>query len=172
MGYDSDRHATRGMIGRCEVNRVYDADGEQLVDITGLSEQTFRGLMRMQPFGESSNPPPGSDGLMLFLGGRPNQGVVIVCDSPDTRPRDLPVGCKAIYNMYGDIISLLQHKIRVVTTLVEVVAGSVDLQVTNLVVEGPGGGAHANVILDIPTADPHVAGRLWSNAGTVKVSAG
>jgi hypothetical protein len=30
----------------------------------------------------------------------------------------------------------------------------------------------AVIMLDLPTADPHVLGRLWNNSGVVTVSAG
>jgi hypothetical protein len=38
--------------------------------------------------------------------------------------------------------------------------------------QGDGAGRNGQVIVTIPTADPHVVGALYSTAGTVKVSAG
>lgn len=37
---------------------------------------------------------------------------------------------------------------------------------------GDGAGRHGQVILTVPTSDPHVAGAVWSSSGTLHISAG
>lgn len=176
----------RDAVRRVEIVKLYDDGDQQLVDVQGLDGEFLRGIVRAESFGESSNPPAGCDGLLVRIGGGANSGVVVGGDFPGARPKDLPVGCKAIYNQYGEIISLLQHEIRIKTRILTVECDIVDKKVTNLLVEGPQPDDRANVTIKgnithdgdftvgLPTSDPAVPGRLWLDVATrnVKVSAG
>jgi phage gp45-like len=178
MTYDpvarADHIRLLNSVRRVEIVKVYDEGEQQLVDVQGLAGELLRGIARVQHFGESSNPPAGCDGIMISVGASANSGVVIGGDFPDARPKNLPVGCKAIYNQYGDIISLLQHEIRIKTVTTVVDANVVDVKTATLVVEGRTPDENAAIILDLPTSDPAVPGRLWLDVATrnVKVSAG
>jgi phage baseplate assembly protein V len=168
--FPSDTHIPRNLMRRCEIVRVDDAGAQQLVDVRGLADETLKGILRVQPFGERSIPPIGTEGLVLFLGGRPNQGVMISGEHPEFRgPAGLAPGCKAIFNQYGDIISLLVREIRIASPLLRVFAERVDFQ---LEVDGAGGAVEkgqfaikGNVILDgditqvgtITSTGPHQA---------------
>lgn len=128
MGFDADWHTPRVTIRRAEITKIDDAGEQQFADIRGLEGEEFKAVYRAQTFGISGNPPPGSDGIVLMLGGRPDQAMLIGSEHPSHRPKNLPVGCKAIYNAHGDIISLLQRKIRIVTQGFEVEAKSLKLK--------------------------------------------
>jgi hypothetical protein len=38
--------------------------------------------------------------------------------------------------------------------------------------DGYGGASTGNIVMKVPTADPHVAGAVWSNLGILTISAG
>ena len=115
MTYAADRHIGRNVLRRVEVVEVDDTGPQQLVIVKGLAGEIMRLPYRAQYFGASGNPPPGSDGLALLIGGRPDQAVLIGIEHQDHRPRNIGVGEKVLYNAHGDIIKIFKEQIEVVT---------------------------------------------------------
>jgi phage gp45-like len=66
-------------------------------------------------FGETSHAPPGAHGLLLSVAGRRDQAVLLGLEHETHRPRNLAVGDRAIYDAHGNIISLVQQNIRIVS---------------------------------------------------------
>jgi phage baseplate assembly protein V len=183
MTQREDRHAIRLMVRRGEIVKVYSDQGQQLVDVLGLDGEFFRGVYRAQFFGDISNPPAGSDGILLFMAGFPNQAVFIAGAAPTLSVNNLPIGTKLLHNAFGDAIALFEGDIQISTIAVHLSANLVELDlggsgVMNLIggrlqVNGDvkSSGKHVN-FANLPTVDPHVAGDLWNSGGTVKISAG
>lgn len=104
--------------------KEYDATGGQhLAKISGLHNEEFTAVPRMQQFGQSSYPPIGSHVLFTRLGAGSDRATIVGVDSAKHGPRDLKEGHKAIFDAYGNIVSLVQQKLRIVAAAVlEIVA--------------------------------------------------
>jgi phage baseplate assembly protein V len=61
---------------------------------------------RLAEFGFSSNPPVGSDQLIIFLGGDRNNGVIVGTGHQQSRPKGLSEGETKIYSQDGKYIYL------------------------------------------------------------------
>lgn len=116
-------HAVDTLISR-GILKEYDATGGQhLARITGLHNEEFTAVPRMQQFGQSSSPPIGSHVLFTRLGAGSDRATILGIDSARHGPRDLGAGHKAIFDAYGNLISLVQTKVRIVASAVlEIVA--------------------------------------------------
>ena len=127
MTYAADRHIGRNVLRRVEVVEVDDTGPQQLVTVKGLPGELMLLPYRAQYFGASGNPPPGSDGLALLIGGRPDQAVLIGIEHQDHRPKNIGVGEKVLYNAHGDIIKIFKEEIEVVTKTFRVKADTIIL---------------------------------------------
>lgn len=105
-----------------------DAGPQQFIHATGLQGQDIGRMVRIQHFGESSNPPPGSEGHALALGGGSDRFFVLGLEHPAYRPTNTPVGGKVIYDSAGNAISLVLTSIRIVSpTKVTIQAPTIEL---------------------------------------------
>lgn len=121
MGYAADQHSGRLALLRGELVETHD-DGEfQRVTATGLAGQRFSKVGRNLPFGFTGHAPPGSIGQFLQIGGRPDMTWALGFEHPGHRQKNLGVGHTAIYNAHGDVISLVEQKVRYVSALHEFV---------------------------------------------------
>jgi phage baseplate assembly protein V len=101
------------MIGKCIISAVTDNDNLQLNKVTYLSEEVLDDIERVQEFGFTSNPPSGSEGVIAFIGGNQQHGVIIATDSSTYRLKNLPEGAVALYNSNGDFIKLEKDKMTI-----------------------------------------------------------
>ena len=109
-----DRDAIATMIRRGTL-KEFDAKGSQhLARVTGLRGEELAGVPRFKEFGFSSHPPIGSTATIMALGGRSDRAMVVGIDHADHGPRDLETGHTALYDAYGNMISLVEREIRVV----------------------------------------------------------
>ena len=94
-------------------------------------------------FGDHSNPKPGSHVLFARLGGGSDRVVILGLDDAAVGPRDLRPGERAIFDASGNIISLVQGKIRVVASgdFELVASGAVTIQSASLTHNGKNIGA-------------------------------
>jgi len=90
--------AIRSMIRRASIDSVDDRQGQQLVDARGLARDRYEKIHRTQDYGVSSNPPAGSEGLLLALGGRSDRVAMISAYAPEHRRRNLPPGGVALHD--------------------------------------------------------------------------
>lgn len=106
-----------------------DATGAQhKATLTGIAGEKLFDVPRIKEFGFSSSPPPGSMAQILALYGRSDNAMVLGLDHKDHGPRDLGAGHVALYDAYGSLVSLVQTKVRIVSsTLVEIVAPNIVL---------------------------------------------
>ncbi|MCY0854347.1 phage baseplate assembly protein [Cupriavidus sp. D39] len=66
---------------------VNDAGGVQMMQVKLNAEETRDNTPRVPEFGLASNPPVGSDAIVVFLGGDRSQGVVLGTVHQVSRPR-------------------------------------------------------------------------------------
>jgi phage baseplate assembly protein V len=105
------RQAFRGMIGAANT-----APNIALVQVSGLAGETVQDNEFFQHYGISSNPPLGSQVIVLPLGGKTSQGVVIASEHVMYRIKNLQSGEVAIYTDEGDSIVLKRGRLIEVTT--------------------------------------------------------
>lgn len=110
-----------GMLRRVGLADIDATGAQHMVRATGLKGEEVL-APRHKEFGFSSVPPTGSIGLLASLGGRSDRGLILGLDHPAYGPRDLGTGHTAIYNSTGDIVSLVERRVRIVTAYVEIVA--------------------------------------------------
>lgn len=124
------RDGMRAMIIRGRLEAVEDDGDMQMMRLKGRRGEMFSGVPRVQPFGFSSNPPAGSHGLMLGLGGRHDRAMAIGVEHPASRPRNVSAGGTVIYDANGQAVSLVEHQIRLVS------AQRITLKAPEIVLEG------------------------------------
>ena len=102
----SHRNSGPGHHTRAIVKQVDDSGPQQLVEMTGLTGQTFGETVRSQHFGLTSNPPPGSEGVGLHLGGGADRVHALGMEHPQYRPKNLPVGATRLYDKAGNYVDI------------------------------------------------------------------
>ena len=99
--------AVRTMIRRAELSAVHDDGEQQFVDAKGLIGEKFEKIHRTQEYGVSSNPPSGSQGLLLALGGRSDRVAMVGTYHPSSRRKNLPAGAVALHDNGQNVHKLL-----------------------------------------------------------------
>jgi phage gp45-like len=107
FGYEHD-DAMRSNIRRYTVVEVNDKGTQQRVNLSGMKKEKPTKVWRPMPHGFTSNPPKGSDGYMIGMGGRSDRMLYADGGHEKYRPRDLPEGAMALYNHSGDVIRLFE----------------------------------------------------------------
>jgi len=110
MSYWEHDDAIRSMIRRFQVLNVDDSGTQQILDLAGLYGEKPKRVLRVLPHGFTSNPPAGSDGLGLALGGRSDRLAYLDGGHEKHRPKNLPQGGAAIYDAYGKIIKVIEDE--------------------------------------------------------------
>jgi len=107
---DGLRSSTR----RARVVQVDDSQSQQRVDLKGLKNELPKKIWRPQEFGSTSVPPSDCDGVMVQMGSRSDRTLYYDGGHEKYRPKNTPEGCKAIFNMYGDIVRVFKDSADVV----------------------------------------------------------
>jgi len=94
------------MIGKCIISAVNDSKDIQELQISALAGEAMERVPRIQEFGFASNPPIGSEAIVVALGGNRENMVVIATDKRSIRFKNLASGATAIYTDDGTIIHL------------------------------------------------------------------
>lgn len=115
------RHIDRAMNGirlafRGKLTRNNSAQPIQLAQVAGLADELLQNVELMQHYGITSNPPAGSECVVLPLGGRTGHGIVIATEHGTYRLKNLKPGEVALYSDEGDSIILKRGRIMEVTT--------------------------------------------------------
>lgn len=111
------------MFARFQIDDVVDTGGQQLVGGRALSGERFSDefrLVRLQGHGMSSVPVKGAIGLAIFPFGDRRRGYLVGIESSGLRPKGQPQGANVLYGANGEIISLIQNKIRIVAADIEI----------------------------------------------------
>lgn len=88
----------------------------QLAKAAGLADELLQNVELMQQYGYTSNPPSGSECIVLPLGGRTGHGIIIATEHGTYRLKNLKPGEVALYSDEGDSIVLKRGRIIEVTT--------------------------------------------------------
>jgi phage gp45-like len=107
---DGIRSTTR----RARVVEVDDSKSQQKIDLKGLKNEKPKKIWRPQEFGSTSVPPADSDGVIVQMGSRSDRTLYYDGGHEKYRPKNTPEGCKAIFNMHGDIIRVFKDSSDVV----------------------------------------------------------
>lgn len=116
------------MVGKCVIAAVNDSGAIQELQIKALAGETMGRVPRVQEFGFASNPPVGSEAIVVALGGNRENLVVIATDNRQVRFKNLASGEMAIYTDDGTYLVLKK-------------AGQVELK------------AATKVLVDVPNAE-------------------
>lgn len=135
---DPVRRLALSMICRLVVKSIKDTDGIQTIKGLVLAGLVKDGMERFQNYGMTSNPPSGSEAVVLFVGGNQDHGIVIACDNRQYRFKGLKEGEVALYTDEGDYIHFKRgNEIKVFTKTLTIQAETaVNIEAPNLTVSG------------------------------------
>ena len=105
---DLDRFARRiqSMIGRGRVTLVDDSSTVQSLQVKYSNFETTDSRLRVGEFGHASNPPIGSEVVVLHAGGDRSSAMVVGTNHQESRPTGLLPGESMIYSQDGKQIYL------------------------------------------------------------------
>ena len=95
-----------------EVSSVDDSKNTQEVEVEGLADER-QNVQNFQPFGLTGNPPAGSRGLFMSVGGNRSHGILINAEDGNIRIKNLEPGEVAIYNGNDKKIVLKNNRIEI-----------------------------------------------------------
>ena len=101
-------------IFRFESTETDDRGDQQLLKGYGLHGEELADVHRVMPFGLASNAPQGSHAIGLAAMGRRSQVVALGLEHQQHRPKNLQPGEVSLYDMHGNVISVVQQKMRYV----------------------------------------------------------
>lgn len=127
---DAVTRRVRLMIGRAIVRLVDDAKAVQEMQVDMLADETADGVERMGQYGLTSNPPAGSEAIVLHPGGTRSHAIAIAVESRKDRPTGLKSGDAMIYDNRGQQIWLTDEGIFVVAKGDISITAEADISVT------------------------------------------
>ena len=86
---------------RGKVARVQAGGGVQKIQVEGLDGETVQDFEHAENFGFTSNPPAGSDCVVVPLGGKTSHGIIVTTTNGAYRITGLSDGETAVYNADG-----------------------------------------------------------------------
>ena len=99
------------------VNLVNPAGAIQSLQMTLTADEVKDGLEHFEPYGYTSNPHPGAEGLTAFIGGDRSHGVVICVSDRRFRMTGLKNGEVALHTDEGDFIHFKRNRVIELQTL-------------------------------------------------------
>lgn len=96
---------------RGKVARVQAGGGVQKIQVEGLDGETVQDLEHAENFGFTSNPPAGSDCVVVPLGGKTSHGIIVTTTNGAYRITGLSDGETAVYNADGAKIVLKKGRV-------------------------------------------------------------
>lgn len=125
------------MVGRAILTAVKDDKTIQQVSIQALANEALEKVERYQEFGFSSNPPAGTEGIMLSIGGNRGNSVIIATDNRATRKKNLLSGESTLYTDDGTYIYLKKNGLVEIKTATKVLIDAPDTEFTgNVLIKG------------------------------------
>ncbi len=116
------------MVSRAVVQRIHDGGGQ--IQIEALAGEVSDHVERWGVVGVASHPKPGTEALLVAVGGSRSHLVAVAGDDRERRPTDLVEGEIRIYAPDGSnaTVSLVDGKITVTGDQVDVIATAVTVQ--------------------------------------------
>lgn len=118
----------KAAIGKSLIDAAADDNEIQLVKISGMDNETQPDIERIQEYGMTSNPPIGSEAVVLYLGGNHDHGIVVKTDSGEFRIQSLKSGEVCVYSKFGQKILLDDNGEIVFNDGTDFMAGFTDLK--------------------------------------------
>ena len=137
--------------------RIKQEKGQQFLSGRGHYGDGFTGVRRIQPHGFYSSPPKGSQGLLLYPNGNPDEAYLMGVEHHDHQPTGIPAGGTALYDANGNIIKIIGNEL-----VVDMQNNTITITSGNWTVTAPTVTFSGNV---------HVAGNITC-AGTITDSDG
>lgn len=100
------RQAFRGKLAT-----VDSSPDTQRMQLEGLDGEVVQAAEHVENFGFTSNPPPGSDVIVIPIGGKTSHGIVVATASGAFRVKGLAAGEVAIYDQSGSTIIMRQGRV-------------------------------------------------------------
>lgn len=163
MRYVDRRFAGLRLAFRARLSTLGKGAAVQLVQADALAGERLQAAELFQHFGFSSGPPPGTQLIVLPLGGNTAHSVIIATENGAYRV-DVESGEACIYSMWGDKVHLKRERIEVETKVFHLKASEqVIFETPALTMQGTGGGAAAATM----TGSLHTTGAITSDADHV-----
>ena len=165
---DVMRHVERRLAGlrlafRARLSTLGKGAAVQLVQADALAGERLQAAELFQHFGFTSGPPPGTQLIVLPLGGSTAHSVIIATENGAYRV-DVQSGEACIYSMWGDKVHLKRERIEVETKVFHLKASEqVIFETPSLTMHGTGGGAAAATM----TGSLHTTGAITSDGDHV-----
>ena len=96
QAFNAVRQAFRGKVARVQAG-----GSVQKIQVEGLDGETVQDLEHAENFGFTSNPPAGSDCVVVPLGGKTSHGIIVTTTNGAYRITGLSDGETAVYNADG-----------------------------------------------------------------------
>ena len=90
------------MIGRCILSALDSSSGVQAASVTIMADEEMKGVEYMEPYGFTSVPLQGAEGVVLNVGSRRGSCVVVSLGNRKFRLKSLKSGEVALYTDEGD----------------------------------------------------------------------
>lgn len=125
------------MIARGVIESINDDDGMQTLKATLLAGEDKDGMERFQEFGFTSNPPAGSECVVIFPAGNREHGIIVSTNNRNFRIVGLASGESAVYTDDGTQMLFKKGGQVELTTAVKVQVNAPDVEMSgNLKVNG------------------------------------
>ena len=118
------------LIGRAVLHVVDSAPGCQTLQVQVLADETQDGVEHVEPYGFTSNPLSGAEGVVLNIGGRRGSAVGINFGNRSFRVAGLKSGEVCVYTDEGDKITLKRDRHMEIETLHLAITAQEDATVT------------------------------------------
>lgn len=106
QAFNTVRQAFRGKVARVQAG-----GGVQKIQVEGLDGETVQDLEHAENFGFTSNPPAGSDCVVVPLGGKTSHSIIVTTTNGAYRITGLSDGETAVYNADGAKIVLKKGRV-------------------------------------------------------------
>ncbi len=90
------------MVGRCILHAVNAGTGIQTVQVQVLADEVMDGVEHMEPYGFTSHPLSGAEGVLLNVAGQRGAAVAVCLGNRAFRLKELKAGEVALYTDEGD----------------------------------------------------------------------
>lgn len=163
MRYVERRLAGMRLAYRAKLSALGKGAAVQLAQAEALAGETMQAAELFQHFGFTSGPPPGTQIIVLPLGGSTAHSVIIATENGAYR-MDVASGEACLYSMWGDKVHLKQERIEVETKTLHIKASDqVIFETPSLTMQGTGGGDAAATM----TGSLHTTGTVTSDGDHV-----
>jgi len=138
--------AKRRSAFRGRLKRINTAPGVSMVQCVGVNGEVLPDLELMQQYGWTSHPLGDTQAVVLPLGSKTSQGVIIATENSQYRIKQLAAGEVAIYSHNGDSVVLKNGRVIEITTETLVINATTKIEMNTPLVQINNGDVKADEI--------------------------